>query len=109
VYPSTDAAAARRELDAELRFLTEQANRASARSGGGATLTVQEYVDSGVFHLGSPDDVIASLTADPALPLASELICQVGHIGPGFDNTLRALELLATRVGPALGWRPGGA
>ena len=105
VYPSTDAGSARRELDAELVFLTEQANRAGARSGG-PTLTVQEYVDSGVFHLGSPDEVAASLAADPAVPLASELICQVGHIGPGFGHTLRALELLATRVGPALGWRP---
>jgi hypothetical protein len=52
--------------------------------------------------------VVASLRADPAVPLATELICQVGHLGPGFENTLRALELIATRVAPALGWRPGG-
>ena len=28
--------------------------------------------------------------------------------GPGLDHTLRALELLATQVAPALGWRPRG-
>lgn len=106
VYPSADAASARRELAEELRFQVEQANRLLARSGLPADLDVQAFVDSGVFHLGSVEDVVASLRADPALPLATELICQVGHIGPGFANTMRALELLATEVAPALGWRP---
>ena len=105
VYPSTDAASARCELADELEFQVAQANRAHARTGGDGKLTVQGFVDSGVFHLGSVEDVVASLRADPAVPLADELICQVGHIGPGFDNTVRALELLATRVAPALGWR----
>jgi alkanesulfonate monooxygenase SsuD/methylene tetrahydromethanopterin reductase-like flavin-dependent oxidoreductase (luciferase family) len=103
VYPSRDVDSARRELAGEIRFLVEQAN---ARSGDGPRLTVQDYLDSGVFHMGSVDDVVASLTADPALGCATELICQFGHIGPGIDNTYRALELLATEVGPALGWHP---
>ena len=51
----------------------------------------------------SPSDEV---TVYVTVPLADELICQVGHIGPGFDHTLRALELLATQVAPALGWRP---
>lgn len=91
----------------ELRFQVEQANGLPARAGLPADLDVPGFVDSGVFHLGSADDVVASLRADPALRLATELICQVGHISPGFANTMRALELLATEVGPALGWRPG--
>jgi alkanesulfonate monooxygenase SsuD/methylene tetrahydromethanopterin reductase-like flavin-dependent oxidoreductase (luciferase family) len=105
VYPSRDAGAARCELEEELRFQVGQANRLRARSGLPG-LDLEEYLDSRVFHLGSVDDVVAGLRTDPALPLATELICQVGHIGPGFDNTLRALELLATQVAPALGWRP---
>jgi alkanesulfonate monooxygenase SsuD/methylene tetrahydromethanopterin reductase-like flavin-dependent oxidoreductase (luciferase family) len=108
VYPGRDATAARAELAEELRFQVELVNRAVARTGG-APLTVDDYVASGVFHLGSPDEVAASLCADPAVPLADELICQVGHLGPGFDRTVRALELLATRVAPALGWRPDAA
>jgi alkanesulfonate monooxygenase SsuD/methylene tetrahydromethanopterin reductase-like flavin-dependent oxidoreductase (luciferase family) len=106
VYPSRDAGAACQELAEELSFQVDQANRASARAGKSGNLTVQDYIDSGVFHLGSVDDVVASLRADPAIPLATELIFQVGHIGPGLDNTLRALELMATEVAPALGWRP---
>jgi alkanesulfonate monooxygenase SsuD/methylene tetrahydromethanopterin reductase-like flavin-dependent oxidoreductase (luciferase family) len=106
VYPSLDATTARCELAEEMEFQAAQVNRARARFGNAARMTTQEYVDSGVFHLGSAEDVVASLRADPAIPLADELICQVGHIGPGFANTVRALELLATRVAPALGWRP---
>src|SRR5215472_1250962 len=106
VYPSTDAGSARRELADELRFQVEQANRMRARTGLPPDLDVQGFVDAGVFHLGSVQDVLDGLRADPALPLATELICQVGHLGPGFANTMRALELIATEVAPALGWRP---
>ncbi|MES4903434.1 MULTISPECIES: LLM class flavin-dependent oxidoreductase [unclassified Streptomyces] len=58
-------------------------------------------------HVGSPEDVIASLGADRLLPLASDLIVQVHSIDPSHDKTLRSLELIATEVAPALGWRPG--
>jgi hypothetical protein len=106
VYPSRDAATARRELATELRFQVEQANRIRARSGLPADLTEQEFVDSRAFHLGSVDEVLESLLADPALHVADELICQVGHLGPGVERTIRALELIATEVAPALGWQP---
>ncbi|HSR25422.1 MAG TPA: hypothetical protein VLW53_17840, partial [Candidatus Eisenbacteria bacterium] len=105
VYPSRDVRAARCELAAEIALQVAHTNRISARSGG-PTLTEQDFLDSGVFHMGSVDDVVASLLADPAVPLATELVCQVGNVGPGFDHTLRALELIATQVAPALGWRP---
>jgi alkanesulfonate monooxygenase SsuD/methylene tetrahydromethanopterin reductase-like flavin-dependent oxidoreductase (luciferase family) len=106
VYPSTDGESARCELADELRFQVEQANRMRARSGRPADLDLQAFLDARVFHVGSVEDVVAELREDPALPLATELICQVGHIGPGFEHTMRALELLATEVAPALGWRP---
>jgi alkanesulfonate monooxygenase SsuD/methylene tetrahydromethanopterin reductase-like flavin-dependent oxidoreductase (luciferase family) len=107
IYPSTDAAAARRELADELPFQVQQANRARARTGGVAmNLSLEQFLESRAFHLGSVDEVLDGLRADPAVPLCDELICQVGHIGPGFENSLRALELIATRVAPALGWRP---
>jgi alkanesulfonate monooxygenase SsuD/methylene tetrahydromethanopterin reductase-like flavin-dependent oxidoreductase (luciferase family) len=106
VYPSRDRETARRELAGELRFQVEQLNRVSARSGGPADLTERAFLDAGVFHFGSVEDVVASLRADPAVPHATELICQFGHIGPSQRHALRALELIATEVAPALGWRP---
>jgi alkanesulfonate monooxygenase SsuD/methylene tetrahydromethanopterin reductase-like flavin-dependent oxidoreductase (luciferase family) len=108
VYPSADREGGRRELAGELDFQVDQANEINARAGRPANLSLRDYLDSGVFHLGSVEEVVASLQADPALGCATELICQVGHIGPGRDRTLRALELLATEVAPALGWRRSG-
>jgi alkanesulfonate monooxygenase SsuD/methylene tetrahydromethanopterin reductase-like flavin-dependent oxidoreductase (luciferase family) len=105
VYPSLDIATARRELAAETALQVELMNRMLARSAGG-TMTAEEFLESGVFHHGSVEDVVESLRADPAVPMADELICQFGHVGPDFDHMLRALELIATRVAPALGWRP---
>jgi alkanesulfonate monooxygenase SsuD/methylene tetrahydromethanopterin reductase-like flavin-dependent oxidoreductase (luciferase family) len=93
VYVSTSRAAAIEELGRELVFQTELANR---QAGATSTISVQDYIDAGVFHLGSPDDVAASLRADPALALADELIIQVGHYGPGLANTLRCLALFRT-------------
>jgi alkanesulfonate monooxygenase SsuD/methylene tetrahydromethanopterin reductase-like flavin-dependent oxidoreductase (luciferase family) len=107
VYPSADTASARRELADELQFQVQQANRARARTGGVAMhLSLEQFLESRAFHLGSVEDVVDGLRADPAVPLCTELICQVGHIGPGVENTLRALELIATEVAPAFGWRP---
>ena len=57
-------------------------------------------------HIGSPDDMIASLRADALLPRATDLILQVHPVDPPHDKTLRSLELIATEVAPALGWRP---
>lgn len=90
VYVSTSRATAIEELSAELAFQTTLANR---QPGAASTVTVEDYVDSGVFHLGSPEEVAASLRADPALAHADELIIQVGHHGPGRARTLRCLEL----------------
>jgi alkanesulfonate monooxygenase SsuD/methylene tetrahydromethanopterin reductase-like flavin-dependent oxidoreductase (luciferase family) len=101
VYVSTDRAAAERELGGEPDFQVSLL----AKGPQPNVLTRQQYLDSGVFHLGSPADVTASLQADPALPYATELIVQTGHLGPPPGLVLRSLELFATEVAPALGWR----
>jgi hypothetical protein len=50
--------------------------------------------------------MIASLRADALLPRATDLILQVYPVDLPHDKTLRSLELIATEVAPALGWRP---
>ena len=55
-------------------------------------------------HVGTPDDVIASLSADPIVTEATDLIVQVHPADPGQEATLESLELVATEVAPALGW-----
>jgi putative FMN-dependent luciferase-like monooxygenase len=56
-------------------------------------------------HIGTPDDVIASLSADSTLERVTDLVFQVHSIDPPHAFILRSLELIAEKVAPALGWR----
>lgn len=55
-------------------------------------------------HLGTPEDVIASLRADSALARATDIVFQVHSIDPPHQAILRSIELTASVVAPALGW-----
>ena len=55
-------------------------------------------------HLGTPDEVIASLQTDSALARATDLAVQVHSIDPPHPFILRSIELVAEVVAPALGW-----
>ncbi|NYI07335.1 putative FMN-dependent luciferase-like monooxygenase [Allostreptomyces psammosilenae] len=57
-------------------------------------------------HVGTPDDVIASLRADPTLERVTDLVFQVHSVDPPHPRVLRSIELLAAEVAPALGWTP---
>jgi putative FMN-dependent luciferase-like monooxygenase len=57
-------------------------------------------------HIGTPDEVIASLQADSTLQRATDLTMQVHSIDPPHPYILRSIELLAGTVAPALGWTP---
>lgn len=57
-------------------------------------------------HLGTPDDVIESLRADPTLERVTDLVFQAHSVDPPHPLLLRSIELLATEVAPALGWLP---
>ncbi len=57
-------------------------------------------------HIGTPEEVIASLQADTTLRRATDLTMQVHSIDPPHPYILRSIELFATKVAPALGWRP---
>ncbi len=57
-------------------------------------------------HIGTPDEVIASLQADTTLQRATDLTMQVHSIDPPHPYILRSIELFAGKVAPALGWVP---
>ena len=52
-------------------------------------------------HVGTPDEVIASLRADTALARVSDIVFQVHSIDPPHDAILRSIELTAAHVAPA--------
>lgn len=55
-------------------------------------------------HVGTPDEVIASLRADSTLERVTDLVFQVHSVDPPHAHILRSIELIATEVAPALGW-----
>jgi putative FMN-dependent luciferase-like monooxygenase len=57
-------------------------------------------------HLGTADEVIASLQSDTTLERATDLTMQVHSIDPPHPYILRSIELFAEKVAPALGWAP---
>jgi len=57
-------------------------------------------------HIGTPDEVVASLQADSTLQRATDLTMQIHSIDPPHPYILRSIELFAEKVAPALGWTP---
>jgi hypothetical protein len=60
-------------------------------------------------HWGEPASVAASLEAEPLIDEVTDVICQLSPAAPTQEQALEAIELLATEVGPALGWTPANA
>jgi putative FMN-dependent luciferase-like monooxygenase len=70
------------------------------------TGTLDEIIAAWDMHVGTPEDVIASLSADTALARSTDIVFQVHSADPPHPYILRSLELLASQVAPALGWAP---
>jgi alkanesulfonate monooxygenase SsuD/methylene tetrahydromethanopterin reductase-like flavin-dependent oxidoreductase (luciferase family) len=60
------------------------------------------------FHsfYGHPDEIVAALQKEKVLPVATDLITQFNPAVLDHDVAVRALELIATEIAPALGWQP---
>jgi alkanesulfonate monooxygenase SsuD/methylene tetrahydromethanopterin reductase-like flavin-dependent oxidoreductase (luciferase family) len=76
------------------------------RGGFPANLDVDEALRRFHSFYGHPDEIVAGLQREQVLPVATDLITQFNPAVPDQDAAIRALELIATEVAPALGWRP---
>ncbi|MBF9197307.1 putative FMN-dependent luciferase-like monooxygenase [Microvirga terrestris] len=56
-------------------------------------------------HVGTPQDVIESLSRDTTLPRVTDLVFQVHSVDPPHEYILRSIELISSEVAPALGWQ----
>jgi alkanesulfonate monooxygenase SsuD/methylene tetrahydromethanopterin reductase-like flavin-dependent oxidoreductase (luciferase family) len=102
IFPAADRRAA---LD-QLRAGSLAAAEGFVRQGRfPAGLSLEGYLDRLHAFYGHPDEVIAGLQREQVLPLATDLLCQFNPGVPTHAGALRALELIATEVAPALGWR----
>ena len=66
--------------------------------------SVLELIAALDMHVGTPEDMIASLRADSTLDRVTDLVFQVHSVDPPRAHILRSIELIAERVAPALGW-----
>jgi putative FMN-dependent luciferase-like monooxygenase len=66
--------------------------------------TVAEMITAFDTHVGTPDDVVASLRSDSTLERVTDLVFQVHSVDPPHAHILRSIELVADKVAPALGW-----
>jgi len=76
------------------------------RAGGQLVIgdSLDDYIKAFDVHLGTPEQVIASLQRDTALARVTDLAFQVHSIDPPHALILRSISLIAQHVAPALGW-----
>jgi putative FMN-dependent luciferase-like monooxygenase len=106
VYAATDRETAMTHLESGVSaWVTLLQSRGAFPPG----LSQEEAYARIHIHYGSPEEVVESVRGDRLLPMTTELICQVQPGSPTQAQILTSLELIATQVAPALGWRPAPA
>ncbi|WP_026425688.1 LLM class flavin-dependent oxidoreductase [Actinokineospora inagensis] len=100
VFPAKDRRTA-------LAHIAADVHQAAQRfSGFPAALDVDEALRRFHSFYGHPDEIVEALSRERVLPVATDLITQFNPAVPDQDVAIRALELIATEVAPALGWHP---
>jgi alkanesulfonate monooxygenase SsuD/methylene tetrahydromethanopterin reductase-like flavin-dependent oxidoreductase (luciferase family) len=103
VYPAADKRTAKAAIEQPVLRMVERMINGGRFPAG---LSSEEYFERMHISYGSPEEVAARLATDRVLPLATELIVQFSPAAAPLDDAITALELLATQVAPALGWKP---
>ena len=106
VYPSSDPESAYATLADGLRKGVQPKNGLASPY---ANCSLDELFDLYSVHWGSPESVVTSLRDEPLFDEITDLVCQLSPGSPTFDQALDAVELLATKVAPELGWTPATA
>lgn len=70
-------------------------------------LSIDELARLTDTHIGTVDEVVASLAADQTLAAVSDVSFQVHSVAATHELTLRSLQLLAEEVAPRLGFATG--
>ena len=104
MFPAAD----RRTALAQIGGRRQRAPRAGWPPPGAfpAAVDVEDALRRFHAFYGHPDEIVAALQREQVLPVATDLITQFNPAVPDHDAAIRALELIATEVAPALGWKP---
>jgi alkanesulfonate monooxygenase SsuD/methylene tetrahydromethanopterin reductase-like flavin-dependent oxidoreductase (luciferase family) len=103
VFPAADRRTALAQIGDDV---VAAATRMAAVRGYTGTVDLEEALRRFHAFYGHPEEVVAALQREQVLPVATDLITQFNPAVPDHDAAIRALELIATEVAPALGWQP---
>ena len=103
IFPAADRRTALAHIGEDVH---RAAQRFAVRGTFPAGLTVEDALRRFHAFYGHPDEIVTALQRERVLPVATDLLAQFNPAIPDHDAAIRALELLATEVAPALGWRP---
>lgn len=90
-------------LELAEKGLKKAAQRLGKAGPATKTGSVEDLIVAFDQHVGTPDDVIASLKQDTSLERATDIVFQVHSVDPPHEEILKSLELTAKEVAPALG------
>jgi alkanesulfonate monooxygenase SsuD/methylene tetrahydromethanopterin reductase-like flavin-dependent oxidoreductase (luciferase family) len=103
IFPAADKRTALAQISAGVQHATDGfVGRGSFPAG----LSLDDQLRRFHAFYGHPDEIVRGLQAERVLPVATDLIAQFNPGVPDRDAAIRALELIATEVAPALGWQP---
>ena len=103
VFPAADRRTALAQIADDV---TAAATRMAAGRGLPGVVDVEDALRRFHAFYGHPEEIVAALQREQVLPVATDLITQFNPAVPDHDAAIRALELIATEVAPALGWQP---
>ena len=101
IFPAKDKRTAIQQIGPAV---VRAAERMVARGAFPPGLGTEGYLRKFHCFYGHPDEIVAELQQEKVLPVATDLITQFNPAVPDQDAALRALELIATEIAPALGW-----
>jgi alkanesulfonate monooxygenase SsuD/methylene tetrahydromethanopterin reductase-like flavin-dependent oxidoreductase (luciferase family) len=103
IFPARDKRSALAQIEEGVRHATAGFVSRGAFPPG---QSLDEYLRRFHAFYGHPDEIVEQLRTERVMPVATDLIAQFNPGVPSLDAAIRALELIATEVAPALGWSP---
>ncbi|HIY85533.1 MAG TPA: putative FMN-dependent luciferase-like monooxygenase, partial [Candidatus Yaniella excrementavium] len=104
VIDEEDRTAALQHLRTRVAHLAERNLRSNGEPISAADLSDGELLRYTGTYFGTADEVAEQLAGDQAAEASTEVSFQVHSLDPGHQITMRSIELLGTKVAPALGW-----
>ena len=101
ILVADDRAEARGHAETGLRRMLARIREIGRPAADG---TLDEIIAAFDVHMGTVDEVIASLHRDTTLRRVTDVSMQVHSVDPPHPLILRSIELFAHHVAPAMGW-----